>query len=316
MPFDRILGNRAAHERLRELVGRRRVAHAFLFAGPSGIGKRMAAREFARMLLCKKQGCGTCDDCRRADAGHHPGLILVSHGEDSRDIKVVQMRELLQQLSFTCDGRRVVIVDEAERMNEESQNTFLKTLEEPPAGVVMILLTALPALLLPTIVSRCQTVLFTPLGTEDMAGFLKTLKLSKPHEALVLALADGLPGRAAELAPKAAEVAERAAELLGRLATGDLNAVIEEIGKIRDTEEARERAREELTVTALALREVLRGRELGEPANLCPPALLKRLETVDSEALAERIESVLEHLRFIEQNANVTLTVEDALLRI
>ena len=316
MPFDNILGNRAAHERLSELVKRGRVAHGFLFSGPSGVGKRLAAVEFARSLLCAARGCGACPDCRWVSAGHHPGLTVLRHGDDSRDIKVAQVRELLRQLSMTSDGRRIILIDEAERMNEEAQNAFLKTLEEPPDRCVIVLVSASPSMLLPTIVSRCQAVLVTPLAPAEMAVFMKTLSLAAPHAALVLALADGLPGRAAQLAPEIGELAARSKELLDRIAACDLNAAIEELGKIRETEEQRERAREQLAITALALREALRCRELGEAANLCPPALLKRLERVDTEGLAERIECVLEHLRFIDQNANVPLTVEDALLRV
>lgn len=312
MSFDRILGNRAAHERLAELVARNRVAHAFLFAGPAGIGKRMAATEFAKLLIG-----GSDAEARQIDAGQHPRVILVKRGpEDKNVIPVSRMRELIQSLALTADGRRIVIVDDADEMNDESANTFLKTLEEPPRGVIIILLTSLPSLLLPTVVSRCQTVLFTPLAPAEMAEFMKSLKLGAAESSLVLALADGLPGRAAQLAPEIGDIAARAKELLERLAAGDLNSVIEEISKIRDTDAARDRAREQLTITALALREALRHRELGETPNLCPPSLLKRLEPVDSEALAERIELVLEHQRFIDQYANVPLTVEDALLRV
>jgi len=313
VPFERILGNRAAHERLGALVTRNRVAHAFLFAGPAGIGKRMAALEFAKLLLG-----GSEADVRQVDAGHHPNLRLLARIEDKREIVVDQMRELLRELSMKTASpqRRIVLVDEAERLNEEAQNAFLKTLEEPPHRCIIILVTASPALLLPTIVSRCQMVLFTPLAPAEMSEFMKTLQLGASEAALVLALADGLPGRASQLAPEIGELASRAKELLERLAAGDLNSIIEEVAKIRDTESARERAREELTITALALREALRHRELGESLNLCPPALLKRLEPVDSEAIAERIELVLEHQRFIDQYANVPLTVEDALLRV
>lgn len=318
MPYSQLLGNKPAHDRLRALVRLNRTGHAYLFAGPSGIGKRLAAIAFAKSLLCDGGGTDGCADCARVDKGSHPNLHLLRSAEDKRVISVDQMRDLLRDLSFkaTSPKRRIVIVDEAERLNEEAQNAFLKTLEEPPDRCVIILVTSSASQLLPTIVSRCQVLLFTALAPSEMKGFLKRLGLPPDQEAFVDALAGGLPGRATDLAAEAKELVARSKDLLQRVAGGELNAVIEGLGKFRDTEEARDRAREELSIVAHALREAIRRRELGETPVLTPPELAAKLDRLDSEALADRIAILLDRLRMIDQNANVPLVVEDALLRV
>src|SRR5262245_16249612 len=151
MSFDRILGHKAALERLGALSHGERLAHAYVFAGPPGVGKRMVAEEFARGLDAE--------------------LMPVERAEEKRDIAVEQVRELLRRLSFKSTGGRLraVLVDDADRLNEEGQNALLKTLEEPPDRCLFILVTSSPALLLPTIVSRCHTVLFHPLSDREMA---------------------------------------------------------------------------------------------------------------------------------------------------
>ncbi len=326
MPFDAILGNRTALERLHGAAARNKMAHAYLLAGPSGVGKRMAAIEFARSLICANGGCGACADCRQVAASRHPCLYTIQH-QDTAAIKIEQFRDiktgegLLRDLAYKPQNRqqRVVVIDEAERMTDEAQNCILKTLEEPPAQCLFILISASPALLLPTIVSRCQTILFMPLSEEDVVAFARErLSLDATSAALVARLAAGSPGRASDLAKDATELKERAAELLASVAAGELNAVVERISKIRDTEQARERAREQLTLLAFAMREILRHRATGATPDkhLAPEGIVKRLAEADVEQLANRIETILDHLRMIDQNANVPLTVEDAMLRI
>ncbi|MBI2932360.1 MAG: DNA polymerase III subunit delta' [Planctomycetes bacterium] len=321
MSYDRIIGNAPALARLQGAVARRRVAHAYLLAGPAGVGKKLAALAFAKSLLCAKGGCDACPECARVEAGRHPSLRLLARADHKREIEIDQIRELLRELSFRAvdDKPRIVIVDEAERMNEESQNCLLKTLEEPPDRCVIVLISASPALLLPTIVSRCQTILFMPLSDEAVLTFARErLKLDAAPAGLITRLAAGCPGRAAALAPEAADLKARAAELLAAVASGDLNTIVERISKIREIDQARERAREQLTLLAFALREIMRACALQTTPDpdLVPADFAQRLARLDAEELADRIQGVLDHIRTIDLNANVPLTVEDAMLRI
>lgn len=278
MPFESIVGHAAAIERLRSLVSRGRVAHAYLFAGPSGVGKRLVAREFARSLS--------------AD------LLVVAKPEDKHEIPIEQVREISRQLSLKSLRPRVVIVEDAELLNEAGMNAFLKTLEEPPAGTTLILVTSLPSLLLPTIVSRCQTVLFFALKEDQV---LAILKRDDADARLAASLADGSAGRAMELLEDLKEWGPESAELLDKVFKGDLNSVVEALTRIRDTAKARARATRILQIVALALRDALRGR---------------RTSALDADDLSDRLLLVLDHISMIERNANVPLVVENALLRI
>lgn len=141
-------------------------AHAYLFAGPAGVGKAEAALAFAAALCCRVGGCAECDTCRRIQEGIHPDVDVVA--PEGTFITVDQIREVNREVAlrpFEAQAR-VTIFLEAEAMNKEAANAFLKTLEEPPPHAHFILVTSAPESLLETIVSRCQRVPFsrTPAG--------------------------------------------------------------------------------------------------------------------------------------------------------
>ena len=153
MSYKEIRGHEKAVERLEGAVKNRRVAHAYLFAGHEGIGKRLVARAFAAEIL---GGPPTPDR-----------FFEIEKPKDKQVITIEQMRDLIRTLSFRHADSRVILINDADLMNEELQNAILKTLEEPPARTVLVLVTAVPTMLLPTIRSRCQTVL-DPLGYIDL----------------------------------------------------------------------------------------------------------------------------------------------------
>lgn len=296
MSFESILGNAAALDRLRGLVRGGRLAHAYLFSGPEGVGKKLAALEFARALGASAE--------------------VVSVPEDKHEIGIAQVRELIRKLSLTSRDRRAVIFDDADRMSEDSMNALLKTLEEPPDRTVLILVTSVPDRLLPTIRSRCQRVLFFPLGDEEAARFAReALGLAEEEARAAALLAGGSVGALKALAPEIGELLAAARELQARVLAGELNPIVEALGKIRDTEQARRRARRDLTLLAHAVREVVRSR-FGHAPCLATPDFVRRLSALDDDDLLDRIETLLDHQRMIDLNANVPLAVEDALLRI
>lgn len=298
MSYSAVVGHEATIARLRTLARRRRVAHAYLFAGPSGVGKRLTAIAFARSLLCEKKGdeaCEQCETCRRTGRGTHRDLKLVRREEDKKEITIDQVRETIRELSFVGEGPRAVVIDEAERMNEEAMNAFLKTFEEAPDRTVLVLVTSAPSMILPTLRSRCQTILFHALKEEEV---LHVLNPSTPEAKLAAKLADGSAGRALELVEDLKEWGPESSELLDRIAAGDLNPIVEGLTKIRDQAKARQRALRILQIVALSIREKMRS------------------AGPDVDDLARRIETLLDHAAMIERNANVPLVVEDALLRI
>ena len=148
-------------------------AHAYLFWGPPGVGQEEAAYAFAAALACAEGGCGVCDACRRARAGIHPDVDVLA--PEGAFITVDQIREVNRDVSLRpFEARaRIYILLEADTMNKEAANAFLKTLEEPPPHAHFILVTAFPEILPPTILSRCQRVPFGRVPARVLADHLR-----------------------------------------------------------------------------------------------------------------------------------------------
>lgn len=163
MGFERIVGQDRAKSLLQYALTSRRIAHAYLFAGPVGSGRREMARAFAQALFCEKGGadaCGICLECRKAEHGNHPDYHIVS--PDGATVKIEQIRALQRELSKRSigSGYKVYIIEDAETMTTPAANSLLKFLEEPPSPVVAILLAASAQAVLPTILSRSQLIAF------------------------------------------------------------------------------------------------------------------------------------------------------------
>lgn len=233
------------------------VAHAYLFAGPRGVGKRLTALELARSLNCLQPlsdggACGECRSCRKlaAEPPAHPDLILVE--PDGRFIKTEQMREVQTEIyARPTEGRvRVVIVDGAERLNAEAGNRLLKVLEEPPPYAKFVLLTTNLAGVLPTIVSRCQIVHFSPLTPELVAEIIQDrVGLRADQARPYAALSGGSVGAAIEMAG-GQEVLQRrddALALLLRVGEADDAALLEQAEALEKQKESLEARLEMIT---------------------------------------------------------------------
>ncbi|MCA9129653.1 MAG: DNA polymerase III subunit [Planctomycetales bacterium] len=196
-----------------------RLATSFLFVGPSGIGKRQFALLLAQSLLCRASvpqsldPCGQCEDCAQVQAATHPDLIQLAKPADKAFLPIElligdrekRMREgLCHDISLKPYGgrRKVAIVDDADTLNTEGANCLLKTLEEPPPDSILILLGTNLQRQLPTIRSRCQTIVFNALTTEQLAKVLveRGVVLEPVEAQNVAAQANGSFAAAAELA--------------------------------------------------------------------------------------------------------------------
>ena len=205
MRFSTLLGQNKAHALLGRAVESGRLAHAYLFAGPDGVGKTTMALELAAVLLCRapvaSQPCGACPGCVQFRSGNHPDFVRIR--PDGAFIKIDQIRALKKSLRFApLEGRqRVVLLEEVQQMRREAGNSLLKLLEEPPAGNMLILIGQAVGALLGTIVSRCQVIPFTPLPIPLAAEVVQRHRLEmSPEDCLALAaLSDGCPGQAMTL---------------------------------------------------------------------------------------------------------------------
>ena len=188
-------------EQLMRSVQAGRIVHALLLTGPHGSGKRTMARLFAQAMVCAgaDRPCGVCPACKRFLAGSHPDVHVIR--PEKKSIGVDEVRELIDALSLRPyeGARHIVIVEQADRLTPQAQNALLKTLESPSGEVMFFLVTDAPGALLPTIVSRCQTVRFSDLSVEDCARVLERRGID-PARALQLAgMAQGSVGRALEI---------------------------------------------------------------------------------------------------------------------
>jgi DNA polymerase-3 subunit delta' len=218
MPLRDVVGHHRLISLLKRSVGGGALPPSLIFAGPSGVGKRLTAVGVAQALNCVADGrstpasrlpapdsadssdaCGVCPACTRIARGVHPDVLIVEPG-DSGAIKIDRVRDIVERAAYRpFEGRRrVVIVDEADALVVQAQNALLKTLEEPPPSSVFILVTSRPDVLLPTVRSRCPQLRFRPLSADDIAAVLMARGHSETEARAVAATADGSLGQALE----------------------------------------------------------------------------------------------------------------------
>jgi DNA polymerase III subunit delta' len=326
--WKRVRGHEAQAEAFDRAVHRGRLAHAYLFVGPPGVGKRLFAVELAKALLCESrppdgrlEGCDQCPACAQIEAGTHPDFFTASRPPETAEFPISLMRELCQHFSLkAARGRgKVVVIDDADDLNAESANCFLKTLEEPPPGSVLILIGSSTDRQRQTIVSRCQVVRFRPLSPEMVGEVLQANGVDDPTlRVRSVQLAGGSPGQALALADPALWEFRRA--LLADLTGPRFDAValsktwlefVQEAGK----ESVHQRRRARLTLRLLIdfLRNALafglngdNGERAGDDRSL--------LEDIAQKANADQITALLERCLDadfqIERNVGTALVLE------
>jgi DNA polymerase-3 subunit delta' len=185
---------------LRRAVAAGHVPHAYLFEGPDGVGKRSAAVGLALALTCAVEpgeGCGACESCRRIEAGLHPDVPIFAAETAQIVIEQAQAIVAMAQSRPHEAAARVIIIDEAERLNANAANCLLKTLEEPSPGTHLILVTSAPDRILATIRSRTQRIRFRALSVEALVALLVGGHgVEDRRAAVAAALADGSVARA------------------------------------------------------------------------------------------------------------------------
>ncbi len=322
MAWDHIRGHDGPRQQLLAAERRGRLPHAFLFVGPRGIGKQTFATEFAKALLCEKPpailtACDACPACTQVTADSHPDLFRAMKEEDKVDLSIKVVREFCESLGLkpTRGFRKVGIVEDADEFNDASANCFLKTLEEPPPGSVLILLATSSALQLPTILSRCQVIRFQPLKLDDLKAVLAGHDVTDPTTLHRLSrLAGGSPGRALELADN--DLWEFRSRLVASLTDSRLDAVgfasewmrfIEDAGK--EAKDQRRRASLTISLVMDLIETALRIRI--EASSADPGDGLSRLaDRHDPETLADLLEACTEADYLLDRKVQTVLVIE------
>ncbi len=281
----------SGHEKIvggfRSALIKGRIAHAYIFSGPEGVGKKDVAGGLAACLLCKdrKNGyaCGVCKDCVQYRSGNHPDLLEIF--PQGASVKIEQIRDMQKYVGYRAyqGCYQICIINAADTMTLQAANCLLKTLEEPPGKVVFVLLTANPSALLPTVLSRCQQVQFQREKPQDTDEYqreawesLKIMREAGPLEAL--------------------ELAEKYAKL------------------------NRDDVCKHLEVTALLVRDVLVWKETGNTNLIANMGLLGELKEMSRLypviCLVKLIEEIEAATRQIEKRAYIRLALEVLFLRL
>ncbi len=174
-----IIGHKDIIARLDQAVKNKHVASAFLFSGPDGIGKKLVALRLAQALNCRQfnsQGpCLQCASCRKIAALNHVEVKVITREEKAKNLKIDQIFQLQADISLRPveADKKVYIIDDAHTLTRDAANCLLKTLEEPPLDSLLIMVTANPAALLTTVLSRCQKIEFKPLSLQEVTRRLQ-----------------------------------------------------------------------------------------------------------------------------------------------
>ena len=280
MPFSDLIDQRHAQALLRGALRSGRVSHAYLFVGPSGVGRLATARAFAQALLCAERGddaCGRCAACRKFAAGAHPDLRVIAPGgrtetgAERRAVGIDQIRELKREAAYgPYEGpHKIFIIEDAEAMRAEAANSLLKIVEEPPPGVVMVLIAESTSALLPTLVSRSQLVRFSFVPAREIADALvERFGVPVDRARFLAALAGGRVGTALAAAAAGEEPFDRRVEVVTTLET-----VLRGDAVVRlDAADAVARQRDEierwLDIAQLWVRDVVVWQETQDPSQL------------------------------------------------
>ena len=204
MSFEKIIGQDVAIKAIKNMIAQDQVRGTYLFLGPDGVGKRATAISLAKAVNCEGDSRDTdceCASCKKIDFGNHPDMFLVYPEGASYSIKIIRIREIIYEASLKPyeAKKRVFIVNDAEAMTEEAQNSFLKLLEEPPKNHILILTSSNMAGILPTVISRCKILKFNKLAQPMIQGFLMSRDFDEGQAILYSHMAMGSIGRAIEL---------------------------------------------------------------------------------------------------------------------
>lgn len=205
--FNNILGNDKIKELLTNSVKNNKISHSYLFIGIEGIGKKLIAKEFAKMILCidENKYCGSCKSCIEFDTDNNPDFKIIE--PDGNSLKIEQIREFQSKVAEKpiISNKKVYIINDSDKMTTEAQNCLLKTLEEPPEFVTIILIGSNENAFLSTIKSRCMILHFNKIQDDEIKKFLEENYQNKVNSKIMLDAFQGSIGKALQIQDKQEE---------------------------------------------------------------------------------------------------------------
>ncbi len=320
MTFDTLIGHRQQKNILHRALSSQHLAHAYLFEGPDGVGKKMMALAFVRARLCENgTGCETCPACLKVNNDNHPDIHFLT--ADGAAIKIEQIRALQQELSLRpLEGNgKFCLIDGAEHLTNGAANALLKTLEEPQPGTMIILLTSQPETLLPTIRSRCQRLPFMRLPKQQLANLLvQKLDLGDTEATVLAALSEGSFKKA--LGPNRELFLEKRHKLIQTLSALSAGSTIPTFTFADELETEKETLFDILDIFQSFYRDLLllkHNRPLEELVNQDLLEILQHQKHSTTTASLLTKLKALESARFhLQRNVNRRLALEVMLMRI
>ena len=199
--FENIIGNKKNKEILEKAIEINKTSHSYIFCGTEGIGKKLIAKELAKKILCLKEKANDCDckSCIEFDSDNNPDFQLIESVDGK--IKIEQIRQMQRKVAEKpiISNNKVYIIDDTDTMTTEAQNCLLKTLEEPPEYITIILICTNEGNLLSTIKSRCTRIQFEPIKDEEIKEYVKTKLPDEQISEKLIELAQGSIGKAIKL---------------------------------------------------------------------------------------------------------------------
>ncbi|MCR5834423.1 MAG: DNA polymerase III subunit delta' [Selenomonadaceae bacterium] len=323
LSWEKLIGHAATVKYLRKCIAEEKFPHAVIFSGAEGIGKRLSAEICAAALLCDNpvdgKPCGTCENCHLVAAHTHPDFYVVEPEETKtvRNIKIGQIRAMQAEaiLRPINSSRRVVIIDGAELMNTAAANSLLKTIEEPPSQTIFILLTPNRSTLLMTIRSRCLSINFEKLETDEIRAALISQGTDAEEADRLAIISSGSLGRALKLKDSGGlQMREEALSALEKISQSRLTN--EDIFKTGET--VKEWSRDNFADFMVYMQKILRDISFAEISAPYNPDLSSRISNIK---LSERkifamIELGAQFYRRLQSNANLRLLAEAYLFRL
>lgn len=318
--FANIIGHSQAKTILYNALSGDRVAHAYLFHGPKGIGKESLARAFAAILLCKADGkdaCGKCTVCERLSKDVFPDFMVIK--PSGNNIKIEQVREIQKRVQFKPyeAEKKICLINTADTMTREASNCILKILEDPPPDTVFLLTTINPYNMLPTIISRCQLIPLGKVHTNQIEEMLhERFQVDLEKAKFFASLSDGVPGTAIEMSTS--DFGLEAREWVFKLEENLTKGTINELLKVAEELEKRKDLSDIFDQLLLWFRDRLIWLETGEDKliiNIDKLDLLKRYSN-SKKYYIQSIIDIIEARNKINQNVNLRLIIEVLLLRL